>query len=863
MHQRVSQYKIWRWLIAGLFVAVLLLLVTSSPSKSAAGVTAQGNAIGVSIASKIEPLVLQDTANGRSASFIVLLADQADLSAAYKMKDQDQRGWYVLNTLRDHATRTQAGVKGLLSSMGLQYKSFWAANAIAVTGDRALVDMLAARTDVSKIEANRPSRGISPIRSSEEPPAGDGPVAIEWGVQNVRAHDVWAMGYTGQGIVVGVADTGQRWTHNALKPHYRGWDGTGADHNYNWWDAIHVSAGNPCGVDSRVPCDDDELLGGGHGTHTTGTATGDDGMGNQIGVAPGAKWVGCRNLDRGIGYPLSYLECFQFFLAPTDLNGQNPDPTKRPHVENNSWACVEGCAPDTLRAAVENSRASGIFVEASAGNDGPGCSTVAHSPAIYEASFSTGAYNINNVLASFSSRGPVLSDGSIRMKPNISAPGVTVRSSLRGSDSAYGTLSGTSMAGPHVVGVVALLWSARPELVRQIDETETILERSANPNMTASYAVQPFCGGTPPQQIPNNYFGYGRVDALAAVQLAGSGCSTGDRYVISESSGASIEQKLAPVIGSQCDDCVVNMQLPFIARFYGQHFTSVNASSNGNLQFASSSTAYQPGCLPVNVFSYSILAYWRDLDLRATALPTNGIYTSVSGSAPNRVFNIEWKACIYASGGCGGGQANFEVRLYEGQDRFEIVYGRVDSDGFPATVGAQRSTGSGFTQYSCLARSYAQGQKLTFNLECPPPPPTNTPVPTSVPSSTPTATSTSVPCSTCNIEVMSVDIGCNPDGTVHWTASVRNKGQCTASNGYTADLQVKRGGGGFVSVAQQRGAGSFPPGTSTAMGDICYSFTPDITAMRVEVTIDSTNPRCVPNKKSSPESPCVHPGGCP
>ena len=122
---------------------------------------------------------------------------------------------------------------------------------------------------------------------------------------------MWALGFTGQNIVVASADTGVRWTHNALKPHYRGWDGQNANHDYNWHDSIHDSVGNPCGNDSPFPCDDFF-----HGSHTTGTAIGDDGAGNQIGMAPGAKWIGCRNMDQGNGTPARYIECMEFFLAP-------------------------------------------------------------------------------------------------------------------------------------------------------------------------------------------------------------------------------------------------------------------------------------------------------------------------------------------------------------------------------------------------------------------------------------------------------------------------------------------------------------------------------------------------------------------
>src|SRR5207248_133943 len=340
------------------------------------------------------------------------------------------------------------------------------------------------------------------------------PNTAEWGVQNVNAPAVWATGFTGQGMVIGEQDTGVRWTHVALKPKYRGWDGTTANHNYNWHDAIHSALNNPCGVSTLAPCDDS-----GHGTHTAGTTVGDDGAGNQIGVAPGAKWIGCRNIDQGNGTPARYTECFQFMMAPTDLNGNNPDPTLRAHVLNNSWGCPasEGCVTRAeLETIINNTQAAGIFVEVSAGNSGPSCSSVTDAPAIYSASFSTGAIDISNVLASFSSRGPSTYYTPNLLKPNISAPGVNVRSTLRTSDSGFGPMSGTSMAGPHVCGVVALLWSARPELVRDIATTKSILQNTANPSVTVSAQT---CGGTPSTQIPNNSFGYGRVDALVAVSF--------------------------------------------------------------------------------------------------------------------------------------------------------------------------------------------------------------------------------------------------------------------------------------------------------------------------------------------------------
>ena len=495
-----------------LFVTVICLVLlmlwgtTISSSRSSAPTLAQASA------AKIAPQVLADTSAGESTSVVIFLADQADVSAAYAIKDQDARGWFVYNTLTQHAARTQIGLQAFLKAQGITYQSFWAANMLVAEADRSLVERLAGRSDVAHLDSNKPHRWIEDPaiadfhQTSSKPNLPD---AAEWGVMNVNAPSVWALGFTGQGMVVGDLDTGMRWTHNVLKPKYRGWNGVTADHNFNWHDSIH-SGGGSCGANTVAPCDDQ-----GHGTHTAGTTVGDDGSGNQVGVAPGAKWIGCRNMDQGNGTPATYTECFQFTIAPTDLAGNNANPALRPHVLNNSWGCPvsEGCTTGAeLESIVNNTQAAGIFVEVSAGNSGSGCSTVSDAPAMYSASFSTGAIDISNNLAAFSSRGPSTYTGN-PLKPNVSAPGVNVRSCTRTSDSSFGNLSGTSMAGPHVAGVVALIWSARPSLVRNIAATKTLLQNTANPAVTVALQT---CGGIPSTQIPNNSFGYGRVDALAA-----------------------------------------------------------------------------------------------------------------------------------------------------------------------------------------------------------------------------------------------------------------------------------------------------------------------------------------------------------
>jgi serine protease AprX len=455
---------------------------------------------------KVDSWVLTEAADG-PAEFLVFLTEQANLSGAELVVTQPHKGRFVFERLRATADRTQGPLLALLKARGVEHRPFWVANMVWVKGDLALVEELARRPDVARVNANPRVHMQEPL---EAEPDEREPQAIEPGVNRVRAPQVWTAGFTGQTVVIGGQDTGYDWDHPALVNKYRGWNGSVANHNYNWHDAIH-SGGGVCGADSDEPCDD-----GSHGTHTMGTMVGDDGGTNQVGVAPGARWIGCRNMDEGDGTPATYSECFQWFIAPTDLNDANPDPTKAPHVINNSWSCPpsEGCTdPNVLLTVVNNTRAAGIVVVVSAGNSGSGCSTVNTPAAIYDSSFSVGATNnSNDNIASFSSRGPVTIDGSNRLKPNISAPGVSIRSSVPGGgySSAF---SGTSMAGPHVAGVVALLMSAEPALKGQVDQVETILEATAAPPGTTTQT----CGGIPGTQIPNNTYGFGRVDALNAV----------------------------------------------------------------------------------------------------------------------------------------------------------------------------------------------------------------------------------------------------------------------------------------------------------------------------------------------------------
>src|SRR4029078_11280282 len=169
-------------------------------------------------------------------------------------------------------------------------------------------------------------------------------------------------------------------------------------------------------------------------------------------------------------------------------------------------------------------------------------------------------------------------------------------------------------------------------------------------------------------------------------------CPPSDHYTIAQIGGSIVPGTTD--IGNHGDDTVVTIPLPFSYTLYDQTFTNINLSSNGNAQFVTTDTAFSNICLPWTTHNYTIFPYWDDLYLVNSP---SGIFTSTSGTAPNRIFNIEWRAQYFP----GSGTAGFELRLYEGgQPRFYVIYRTVRNGNTSATAGVQRDN-TFFVQSFC------------------------------------------------------------------------------------------------------------------------------------------------------------------
>ena len=425
-------------------------------------------------------------------------AEKANLSA-YNLEIGQRSA--VITELKTTAKSSQANVLEYLEEQvakgnAKDLEAFYIVNGIAVTASKEVAEQIAKYSEVVEILPSQKYQLVDEVESNsmkESNATKEALQNLEWNVEQINAPDVWSLGYDGTGVVVANIDTGVQWNHPALKEKYAGYNPeTGVvDHTYSFFDPVNGQT---------EPYDND-----GHGTHTMGTMVGGDPDGtNQIGVAPGAKWIAVQAFTADGASDTDLFAAAEWILAP------GGDVTKAPDVVNNSWSGGMGLN-DWFREAVIAWRAANIFPAFAAGNvkasNPGGPESIAH-PGSYPESFAVGATDSDDILADFSLRGPSPYG---EIKPDISAPGVAIRSALPGNT--YGISNGTSMAAPAVAGVVALLKSANDSL--HVDQIEQILIDTAVPRTDNDYPVS-----------PNNGYGHGIVDAFAAVATVASGLGT-------------------------------------------------------------------------------------------------------------------------------------------------------------------------------------------------------------------------------------------------------------------------------------------------------------------------------------------------
>ncbi|WP_342418705.1 S8 family serine peptidase [Paenibacillus sp. FSL H8-0168] len=495
------------------------------------------------ISAKVSAKLNQQFSASEYVTYLVKLKDQVDTESVAKHAFQKASAEQispaatklsvrttVVNSLMDTAEKTQQSVEEYLkkevnNGNVKKYKSYFIVNAFAVTSTKEVMDNLATlpeidkilpdeKRELQKVEIDKDAQPVveestadqavadqaavdtavteeNAQKSVEESVYKDAvtPSRVEWNISKIKAPQVWAKGIDGKGIVVANLDTGVEYTHPALKRKWRGLNASGQVVNpeLSWYDAVDGAS---------LPTDSN-----GHGTHTMGTSVGSDSNGtNEIGVAPGAKWIAVRVFNPDTTDSI-LLDGGQWILAPVDKNGKK-HPELAPDVVNNSWGGGPGL-DEWYRPVTKAWRAAQIFPEFSAGNttlSNPGGPGSVANPANLPEAYATGATDINNKLASFSLRGPSPYG---EVKPEISAPGVNIRSSVPGG--VYeGGWNGTSMAGPHTAGLAALLLQAKPSLT--VDQLEDVISKTATPLTDSQYRTS-----------PNNGYGYGLIDALAAV----------------------------------------------------------------------------------------------------------------------------------------------------------------------------------------------------------------------------------------------------------------------------------------------------------------------------------------------------------
>ncbi len=479
-------------------------------------------------------LYLEDHQAEEMIGAVITMAKQVDLR---NLQDElyaryaDRQEWHeaVVSALQKLATESQADVLAQLANLTAQglvakYRGLWIGNIIIVTATPDALDIIVARDDVEQVSPDYLIETIEPFEKE-----GDKSLIanVEPGLRAIRADEVWAMGYTGEGRLVSHLDTGVDGNHPALNSRWRGYDLRYMNHpEWAWLDPVTFT---------EFPSDSR-----GHGTHTMGTVCGlGEESGDTIGVAFGAEWITAGVIDR-VTVPRTVQDALAAFEWIADPDGNPFTAWDVPDVCSNSWGLLTGHGyppcDETFWIVLDGVEAAGVVVVFAAGNEGPDPNSLRRPPdraTTTLKSFAVGALDGGNPdfpVATFSSRGPsyCTPDGTPTFKPEVSAPGVGVHSAIPGGN--YANMSGTSMACPHVAGVVALM-------------------RQANPNLSSEQVVQIILDTAADIGDPgeDNDYGMGIVDAYEAVARAlalREGWGTLAGVITDEATGS-------PILGAQ------------------------------------------------------------------------------------------------------------------------------------------------------------------------------------------------------------------------------------------------------------------------------------------------------------------------
>ena len=471
----------------------------------------------------VDPILLAKSKTSEPLDYLIFFDEQADLSGAYGLT-WEARGWYVFETLTALAEESQAEVRNYLDEQGVAYEAFWVQNVIAVQSSTSIT--LNGLLNYHEIDS---LQSIPQIYLEEQPEVSSDDTNLlsisetSSNLVQIKADEVWSLGFRGEGMVLGSIDTGTRYTHEALVGAYRGNLGAGNfSHHYHWWDAVNQN---------DVPYDDH-----GHGSHVTGIMVGAREAGAEIGVAPEADWIACKGISQsGSAWGNDLIKCGQFMVAPTNLSGENPNPNLRPHAVNNSWGdCARKYNP-WYEGVIDAWLAAGIYPVFAVGNAGncgypspPGLNTVGNPARAYHVTAVGSTGRDDGQYAPHSNWGPTDSldtlnpKGYPTIKPQVVAPGVGILSAVGSGDGAYAAWTGTSMSAPHVAGLVALIWESGDCLRGDYATTETLIQETAVP-----IPYETSNGDEGPGNVPNHATGWGEIDALAAVNKAVTYCTGG------------------------------------------------------------------------------------------------------------------------------------------------------------------------------------------------------------------------------------------------------------------------------------------------------------------------------------------------